>query len=109
MTFWADIQNLAPAIGAPPPGVRPGKRRQAQAAPIKPKGATTRDGSKKTGVLTLLRREGGATLQELMSATGWQAHTVRGFLSGTVGKKMGLTIESIRCEDGARLYSIASA
>jgi hypothetical protein len=49
--------------------------------------------SKKDLVLGLLQREDGATLAELMSATGWQAHSVRGFISGTLRKKLGLTIE----------------
>ena len=41
-----------------------------------------------------------------MKATGWQPHSVRGFLSGTVGKKLGLTVISEKGEDGERSYSI---
>jgi len=41
-----------------------------------------------------------------MNVTGWQAHSVRGFLSGTVGKKMGLTVNSTKGEDGERNYSV---
>jgi hypothetical protein len=41
-----------------------------------------------------------------MKATGWQAHSVRGFLSGTVGKKLGLTIASTKTEEGERTYSV---
>ena len=41
-----------------------------------------------------------------MKATGWQAHTVRGFVSGTLIKKMGLRVESFRAEDHARTYRI---
>jgi hypothetical protein len=41
-----------------------------------------------------------------MAATAWQAHSVRGFLSGTVGKKLGLAITSTKTEDGERTYSI---
>lgn len=65
-----------------------------------------RPGIKTAKVLDLLRRPGGATAKELMKATGWQPHSVRGFLSGTVGKKMGLTIESAKREDGERVYSL---
>ena len=71
----------------------------------KPAGA--RDGSKKAELLGLLQRKGGATLTQIMKATGWQAHSVRGFISGALGKKMGLTVDSIRREDGERVYSIA--
>ena len=41
-----------------------------------------------------------------MKATGWQAHSVRGFISGALGKKMGLKVDSVRREDGERVYSI---
>ena len=47
-------------------------------------------------------------MKELMKATGWQPHSVRGFISGTVGKKMGLTVESTKAEDGQRSYSVKS-
>ena len=71
-----------------------------------PKATAARDGSKAAKVLELLRRPDGATLKGLMKATGWQAHSVRGFLSGTVGKKMGLTVASSKGEDGERTYSV---
>src|SRR6266516_3853400 len=66
-----------------------------------------RPGSKTAKVLELVKRSGGATLKQLMKATGWQAHSVRGFLSGTLGKKMGLQIESSKTNDGERVYSLA--
>ena len=69
------------------------------------KGDSARDGSKTAKILELLKRPGGATSKELMKATGWQPHSIRGFLSGTVGKKMGLTVTSTKGEDGERSYS----
>jgi hypothetical protein len=70
--------------------------------------AVTRDGSKKATVLGLIQRKNGATLAEIMKATGWQAHSVRGFITGALGKKMGLTVESTKRQDGERVYTIAS-
>ena len=48
-----------------------------------------REGSKAAQVLDLLKRSGGATTKELMKATGWQAHSVRGFISGTLWEENG--------------------
>ena len=85
-----------------------------RATPAKkaPKGAKkvsgARDGSKTAKVLDLLKRPGGVTARELMKITGWQAHSVRGFLSGTIGKKMALTVTSTNAEDGERTYSVKS-
>jgi Protein of unknown function (DUF3489) len=70
------------------------------------KAGVARAGSKAAAVLDLLKRPDGATLAELMKATGWQAHSVRGFLSGSVSKKLGLTVTSTKVEDGERTYSI---
>jgi len=98
--------------------VAPAKAKSARkATPAKkaPKGRTkrevakpkvARDGSKTAKILDLLKRPGGATSKELMKATGWLPHSVRGFLSGTVGKKMGLTVTSAKGEDGERTYSV---
>ena len=57
-------------------------------------------------ILDLLQRPGGATAKELLKVTGWQPHSVRGFLSGTVGKKMGLTVTSVKGDNGQRSYSV---
>jgi hypothetical protein len=59
-------------------------------------------------VVGLLERTGGATLAEIMTSTGWQAHSVRGFISGTMGKKMGRKVDSTKREDGERVYTIAN-
>lgn len=83
-----------------------------KASPSKkaPKGAkkanAARDGSKTAQVLDLLKRSGGATMKELLKATGWQPHSLRGFLSGAVRKKRRLTITSAKGENGERSYSI---
>ena len=69
-------------------------------------GKEVRDGSKKAEVLDLMRRAKGATLQEIVKATGWQAHTVRGFVSGTLIKKHGLKVESFRSNDKERTYRV---
>jgi hypothetical protein len=63
--------------------------------------------SKATLVLDLLKRKTGATIAEIGEATEWQAHSVRGFLSGTVHKKLGLPLISHRDEGGRRVYRIA--
>ena len=70
-----------------------------------PKAQGPREGRKTVRVLELLKRPGGATSAELMAATGWQAHSVRGFLSGTIGKKMGLALLSAKREE-TRAYSL---
>jgi hypothetical protein len=56
--------------------------------------------TKSEAILTLLRRKTGASIEELANATGWQAHSVRGFLSGTIKKKLGLDL-GVEKRDGA--------
>jgi hypothetical protein len=86
-----------PKTAAKPKGARPDKAAKEE---------RVREVSKTETILALLRRPGGVTAKELMKVTGWQPHSVRGFLSGTVGKKMGLTVTSTKREDGERSYSI---
>jgi len=62
--------------------------------------------SKAAAVSRFAETSEGATLAELVKATGRQAHSVRGFLSGTVSKKLGLAITSTKIEDGERTYTI---
>lgn len=65
-------------------------------------------GKSKTDVmLDLLRRPDGATLKELQKATRWQAHSVRGFISGNISKRLGLAVRSFK-RDGIRVYAIAT-
>ena len=62
--------------------------------------------NKKAEVIALMKRARGATLPEIMEATGWQAHTVRGFVS-ILGSKGGIAVESIKNAAGERTYKIA--
>ena len=64
--------------------------------------------SKQDEVIAMLRRPEGATVDEVVSATGWQRHTVRGVFSGTLKKKLGLTLASAKEERG-RVYRIAES
>jgi hypothetical protein len=91
--IWRAIQALTPTA-AP------------QAATAKDAAPKARQGSKKAIVLELLRRPEGATLKEIMAATQWLPHSVRGFIS-SLTKKMGLKIESFKSERGERAYRLA--
>jgi hypothetical protein len=62
--------------------------------------------SKQEVVIAMLRLPEGATVDEVASVTGWQRHTVRGVFSGTLKKKLGLTLTSAKEERG-RMYRIA--
>jgi hypothetical protein len=121
--IWKAVQRLdAPKAanvaqqGAPisneaaPKAKRSGKKATSpkKAARAKQGATEARDGSKKAEVLELLRRKQGATLAEIMKTTGWQAHTVRGFVSGTLTKKLGLKVESFRTEDKERTYRVSA-
>jgi Protein of unknown function (DUF3489) len=66
-----------------------------------------RAGTKSNQILALLVQPSGATLKSIMSVTAWQAHSVRGFISGHLVKKMGLQVKSFR-RDGERVYAIKS-
>lgn len=61
---------------------------------------------KTSAVLELLRRKEGATAVEIAKITKWQPHTIRGFISGTVSKKMKLAVESASNEQGQRVYKV---
>ncbi len=67
----------------------------------------TRDNSKQAAVVQMLTRGKGATVQQIMESTGWQAHTVRGTFAGTLKKKLGLNIVSAKDATGERVYRIA--
>ena len=107
--------HVAPRKRRVAPG-KPGSGKKASSAEWRPKSqsaakqakraAGAREGSKAAKVLSLLRRPDGASLKELMKTTGWLAHSVRGFLSGAVAKRMKLKLVSAKSEDGERRYSV---
>lgn len=66
-----------------------------------------RSGSKLAAVISLLRRNQGATLEELVAETGWQTHSVRGAMSGALKKRFKLNITNDKVEKRGRVYRIA--
>src|SRR5579862_2327999 len=97
---------------APPRGKASKKTTAAKKGAKAPNKATSakadgvRAETKTEQVLELLKQPGGTTMRDLMKATGWLPHSVRGFLSGTIGKKMGRAVMSTKGENGERNYSI---
>ena len=73
----------------------------------KPAATSARPGSKQGLLVDLLSRRRGATITEAVEATGWQAHSVRGAISGTLKKKLGLTLTSEKRDGRGRVYRIA--
>ena len=69
-------------------------------------GPKTRSGTKQAQVVAMLRRKQGATIAEIVEATQWAAHTVRGFFAGALKKKLGLTVTSEKVGGGERTYRI---
>ena len=64
--------------------------------------------SKQAQLIALLRTPGGASMAQLIALTGWQAHTVRGMISGTLRKRLSLSV-TLETVDGTRLYRIVEA
>jgi hypothetical protein len=71
-----------------------------------PKARTPRTGTKQAKLIEMLRSEGGATIDEIVEATGWQPHTVRGAFAGALKKKLGLEVTSEKVEGRGRVYSL---
>ena len=104
-----DSAKVTPEPAAAKPKRKPAKKAKSakktarvKKAAAKPKGDGT---NKKAEVIAMMKRAKGATLAEIMTATGWQPHTVRGFVS-ILGSKGGETIESSKNAAGERTYKI---
>ena len=80
-------------------------RRRQQPEPRQPR---SREGTKEALLIAMLRRPEGATIAQVIEATGWQPHTVRGAISGALKKKRGLEVTSEKNESGERVYRIAA-
>jgi hypothetical protein len=77
----------------------------AQSAPRKAKRPKREPGSKQDSVIAMLKSPAGATIDAMMKATGWQQHSVRGFLAGVLRKRLKLKLGSKKM-DGERIYRI---
>jgi hypothetical protein len=73
---------------------------------VAPRAPTPREGTKQATLIAMLRTAEGATIEEIMAATGWQAHTVRGAMAGALKKKLGLEVTSEKVEGRGRVYRI---
>lgn len=105
--IWTALQRMdAPSAPQAAPKA-PKKARASNKATAADGVPTAREGSKKAKVLELIRRPNGASIQEIMAETAWQSHSVRGFISGALVKKMALNVESFKREDGTRAYRAA--
>jgi hypothetical protein len=110
--IWQAVTRLSPDAAQPAADVAPAKGR-AKKSPTKAagrtraqKGATESRSNKKAEVIAMMKRAKGVTLAEIVEATGWQKHTVRGFVS-ILGSKCGQKIESSKNAAGERSYHIA--
>jgi hypothetical protein len=82
----------------------PARKREAPPERSTVEGSVT----KQAQLLQLLYHPDGASIEDMMEATAWQQHSVRGFLSGTVKRKMGLPLTSSKAEGDVRRYRIAA-
>jgi hypothetical protein len=71
-----------------------------------PKARKPRDGTKQANLIAMLRASEGATIEEIMAATGWQSYTVRGAMAGALKKKLGLEVTSEKVEGRGRVYAL---
>ncbi len=107
----ASVLNTAEQQSAAEPKPRKksaGAHRKKNARTKRARQSQSNGRSKTAKILALLKRPNGASLEQLQKATGWQPHSVRGFLSGAIKKKMGLRVRSEKPADGVRTYHVVS-
>jgi hypothetical protein len=102
------------AAGGAPTGADEAPSADAAAEPTvvdqaAPKTRTARIGTKQAMLIEMLRTETGATIEEIVAATGWQPHTVRGAIAGALKKKLALDVTSEKVEGRGRVYRIPRA
>jgi hypothetical protein len=85
----------------------PANTKSTKVAPLSSSPRKPRENTKQAKLIALLRRPGGTTIADLAKATGWQNHTVRGVLSGTLKQKLGMTITSEKPEGEDRVYRLS--
>ena len=100
--------NSAPegATDAPTDEAAPETPSEPDAAP---KRRAPREGTKQATLIAMLRAPDGATIEEIMAATDWQSHTVRGAMAGALKKKLGLEVTSEKVEGRGRVYRLPLA
>ena len=103
--IWAAIHGLKPHVGAhaAPGGDKMSSRGPAASPAVEP--VVARAATKTARVIALLKQPSGATLKTLISLTGWQSHSVRGFISAQLVKKMHYRVQSFK-RGGERVYRI---
>jgi hypothetical protein len=101
-TASAAAQTTTPKLVKPKRGTQPAVGQQHQSREKQ----TERTETKQACILAMLRAPSGVTIDAMVHATGWQQHSVRGFLAGVVRKKLGLNLVSAATE-GGRLYRIS--
>jgi hypothetical protein len=94
------------AAGATRATAKPARKRPAPKRKPLPR---TDGASKQSQLITLLQSPTGGTVEQMMSLTGWQPHSVRGVISGVLRKRLGLNVSSEVQESGARIYRIVDA
>lgn len=101
---YASVGSSRPRAAAP---IDPMQDVTASAVGVDAKLVRSRDNSKQSQVIAMLKRPEGATIAQICTATGWQTHTVRGTFAGAFKKKLGLEITSTKDAGSERVYRIA--